>query len=397
MPDSRPPQQLPFELAEYQQRVKNTKEAMARSGVEALLVTDPGNMNYLSGYDGWSFYVHQGVLLLIDQEEPIWFGRAQDSNGAALTTWLSTENIYGYRDNYVQSKLSHPMEFAADILNERGYGKRRLAVEMDSYYFTGRCLDTLRRSLPQAVISDGDDIVRWVRCIKSATEIEYLRMAARITEQVMQKAIDGIGVGVREGDVAGEVYKAQICGTADFTGDYPAIAPIMPSGIRTSTAHLSWTDRRYEKGDIVLLELGGAKHHYNMPLARTVMVGEPPKELLDVAEIAIEGLNRTLEFIRPGVTAEEVEATWRESISGSRVIKESRVGYAFGLNYPPDWGEHTLSLRPGDKTVLKPNMTIHFMPGIWLDTFGFECTEPIVVTEQGCETFINFPRQLFIK
>lgn len=123
MPDSRPPQQLPFELAEYQQRVKNTKEAMARSGVEALLVTDPGNMNYLSGYDGWSFYVHQGVLLLIDQEEPIWFGRAQDSNGAALTTWLSTENIYGYRDNYVQSKLSHPMEFAADILNEREIGR----------------------------------------------------------------------------------------------------------------------------------------------------------------------------------------------------------------------------------------------------------------------------------
>ena len=109
----------------------------------------------------------------------------------------------------------------------------------------------------------------------------------------------------------------------------------------------------------------------------------------------IRGLSTTLSFIRPGVTAEEVEAAWRESIAGSRVVKESRVGYAFGLNYPPDWGEHTVSLRPGDKTVLEPNMTIHFMPGIWLKDFGFECSEPFLVTENGCETFMDFPRKLF--
>ncbi len=71
------------------------------------------------------------------------------------------------------------------------------------------------------------------------------------------------------------------------------------------------------------------------------------------------------------------------------------MGYAFGLNYPPDWGEHTVSLRPGEKAVLEPNMTIHFMPGIWLKDFGFECSEPFLVTENGCETFMDFPRKLF--
>lgn len=391
------PTQLPFEVAEYRTRVRRTKEAMGRHGIEVLLVTDPGNMNYLTGYDGWSFYVHQGVLVLIDQEEPIWFGRAQDSNGARLTSWLAEENIYGYADHYVQSKLAHPMEYAAEIITQKGYARRRLGVETDTYYFTGRCLETLRRVLPCAEIVDGDDLVRWVRNVKSAQEIAYLRMAAQITERVMQKAVDSIAPGVREGDVAGEVYKAQICGTEDFTGDYPAIAPIMPSGIRTATAHLSWVDRRYEEGDVVLLELAGAKYHYNMPLSRTVMVGKPPKELSEVARVVIEGLNRTLDFIRPGVTAEEVEATWRESIAGSRVVKESRVGYSFGVNYPPDWGEHTISLRPGDKTVLAADMTLHFMPGIWLDTFGFECSEPIRITASGCEPFVHFPRQLFCR
>jgi Xaa-Pro dipeptidase len=99
----------------------------------------------------------------------------------------------------------------------------------------------------------------------------------------------------------------------------------------------------------------------------------------------------------PGVTAEEVEACWRAAIAHTGVVKPSRVGYAYGLNYVPDWGEHTLSLRPGDKTVLEPGMTIHFMPGIWLDDYGFECSEPVLITDRGCEKFIDFPQQLFVK
>jgi Xaa-Pro dipeptidase len=73
------------------------------------------------------------------------------------------------------------------------------------------------------------------------------------------------------------------------------------------------------------------------------------------------------------------------------------MGYAYGNNYPPDWGEHTVSLRPGDKNVFVPGMTIHVMPGVWLDEFGFECSEPIVVTEKGCDCFVDFPRRLFVK
>ncbi len=92
-----------------------------------------------------------------------------------------------------------------------------------------------------------------------------------------------------------------------------------------------------------------------------------------------------------------MEARWRQSLKGTGVEKPSRVGYSFGLNYVPDWGERTVSLRPGDKTILKPGMTIHFMPGIWLESYGFECSEPFLVTEDGCEKLIEFPQKLFEK
>ena len=97
------------------------------------------------------------------------------------------------------------------------------------------------------------------------------------------------------------------------------------------------------------------------------------------------------------MTAEEVEAKWRQSIAGTGINKPSRVGYSFGLNYPPDWGEQTLSLRPGDSTILQPGMCIHLMPGIWLKNFGFECSEPILVTDNACKPFLDFERKLFVK
>jgi Xaa-Pro dipeptidase len=387
-----------FSEDEYRGRLQKTRQQMDRQGIELLLVTDPANMNYLTGYDGWSFYVHQGVVVSLEAERPLWFGRQQDSNGARLTTWLPDEAIVGYPDHYVQSRYTHTMRWVSELLREKGWDQKRLAVEMDGYWFSARMYITLAEALPRAKLMDGTNLVNWVRAVKSPAEIAYMRDAARICETVMQTAVDGIAVGTRESAVAARVCAAQIAGTEDFGGSSPAIFPIMPSAERTSTAHLTFDpDRRYRQNDVVLLELSGARHRYHAPLSRTVYLGDPPPDLQKTAEGVVEGLQETLAFIGPGVTAEEVEARWREAIAHTGVVKPSRVGYSYGLNYVPDWGEHTISLRPGDKTVLAPGMTLHFMPGIWLDTYGFECSEPVLVTENGCEKFIEFPQQLVVK
>ncbi len=388
---------LYFDVSEYRQRLNKTKEQMAKKGLDALIVTDPANMNYISGYDGWSFYVHQGLIIFEDKDQPVWFGRAQDSNGARITTWLDDDNIIGYHDHYVQSQTIHAYDFVADLIKEYQYADKTIGVEKDNYYFTAMCYEHLVKGLPIAKIRDGELIINWLRAIKSDKEIDYMKMAGKILENVMKTAVNLIEPGVREGDVAAQVYKTMIAGTKEFTGDYAAIIPIMPSGRRTTTAHLSWTDRKYQKNEIVLLELSGCKHRYHAPLSRTVITGKPTQKLDEISKTVIHGLNTVVDFIKPGIQAQEIEAKWRESISGSRVVKESRIGYSFGANYPPDWGEHTISLRPGDTTVIQPGMTIHVMPGIWTDTLGFECSEAIYVTRSGCETFASIPRQLFVK
>ncbi len=386
---------LVFPIEEYKSRVRRIQEKMDHRGIEMLLVMDPSHMNYITGFDGWSFYVHQGIIIFLDDEVPVWFGRQQDSNAARLTSWLPEDHIFGYKDEYVQSRYIHTMEFTAGLMRGKG---TTLGVEMNGYWFNPKMLVTLQAELPGLTVTDSDNLVGWVKTVKSPAEIAYIRQAARITESAMTLAVETIVEGVWEKEAAALVSAQQIRGTDCYGGDSPAIFPIMPSAERTSSAHLTFDpDRIYQKGDVVLLELGSARYHYHAPLSRTVYIGDPPGDLVHVADVVVRGLRKTLEGIGPGMSAEEVESLWRSCLEGTGVKKPSRVGYSFGLSFVPDWGEGTVSLRPGDKTILQPGMTIHFMPGIWLDTYGFECSEPFLVSESGCEKLIDFPQDLFVK
>lgn len=385
-----------FSKEELQERLVKTKQSMADKGIDVLLVSDPANMNYLSGYDAWAFYVHQLLIVSIDQEEPIWVGRIIDETAAQYTTYLKSENIIPYSDDHVHSTSKHPMDVVAAVLKERNLANKVIAAEMDAYYFTAKNYLQLIKHLPNARFVDGTNIVNWIRIIKSKEEIQFIKKAAKIATAAMNKGIETIQEGVRQCDAVADIVHKQISGTTDFGGDYTSIVPLLPTGERTNACHLTWTDEPFKKGPVII-ELAGCYERYHSPLARTLVIGEPSKEMEALAFAAVEGINRALEMVKPGVTCEEVEATWRRSIQRRGFEKESRIGYSTGLNYPPDWGEHTASLRPGDHTVLQPNMVFHMIPGIWLDTYGVEISETFVVTETGCEILSEVERKLFIK
>jgi Xaa-Pro dipeptidase len=369
---------------------------MADNGIDVLIVCDPANMNYLTGYDGWSFYVPQAVVVSVNDAQPIWIGRSMDANGARHTSFLSEDNIIGYPDDYVQSTVKHPMNFVAGEIKRRRWDKMSIGLEMDAYYFSARGFVELQKDLPGADFKDGNLLVSWVRIVKSDREIDFMKQAGKISEKVMQTALDKLSPGIRECDAVAAVYHTQMAGTPEFGGDYPAIVPMMPTGEKTSAPHLTWTDEPYENEQAVNLELAACRHRYHSPLARTAYLGEnPPVKLSNLADHTVDGLNLTIEAIKPGMRCEDVERVWRKHIAKAGLEKESRIGYSMGLNYPPDWGEHTASLRPGDKTVLAPNMTFHMILGMWMDNYGFECSESFRVTETGCETFADFPRKLF--
>lgn len=385
-----------FPPAEFQRRVADTKARMRKAGFDLIVCQDPANMCWLTGFDGWSFYVPQCVLVHVNEETPIWFGRAQDAKSARITTDLPGRNIVPFSEPLVQHPVNHPYDELAALIRERGWGKSRIGVEMDAHYYTARCHLHLTKGLPEANFSNNGDLVNWARLIKSETEVKLMRDAGRICTHAMNRAVEVMKPGVPQQNVIAAIYEAQTIGVPGAGGDYAAICPLMPVGEGTSTPHLTWTDKPLPDDVLTMIEIAGSRRRYHAPLTRTIYIGKPPQKMVDVAKVVVEGVDAGLAMAKPGNTAEQVEAAWQAVLRRNGLKKESRVGYSIGLSYPPDWGERTVSLRPGDTSELKEGMCFHIQSGLWLEDFGVAISESFVVGKSGGERLCDVARELIV-
>ena len=391
---------LPFTSAEYAQRLARVRAAMAEAGVTTLVTVDPSNMAWLTGYDGWSFYVHQGVIVGPDGD-PVFWGRKMDAMGALRTCYMAEDQIVAYPDNYVMSTERHPMDHLAGVLAERGWANGRIGVEMENYYYSARAHMVLDAAVPGTLV-DATSLVNWQRAVKSQTEILFMRRAARIVERMHSVAREMMAPGLRKCDVVAEIQRTAIRGAehegVTFGGDYAAIVPLVPTGKDATAAHLTWNDKPFETGAGTFFEMAGCYRRYHAPLCRTVYLGTPPAEMRRAEEALLEGIADGIDAARPGNTAGDVARAFYAALNRHGVQREGRAGYPIGLSYPPDWGERTFSIRPEDETVLEADMTFHFMPGLWTDDWGLELTEPLLVRDGGAaECLASVDRALVVK
>ncbi|GAA0788021.1 M24 family metallopeptidase [Roseibium denhamense] len=392
-----PIEHAPFSKAEYDRRLAKTRQAMATAGIDVLFATDPSNQAWLTGYDGWSFYVHQGVILSMEGD-PLWWGRMQDANGARRTVWMEDEKVLGYADHYIQSTSCHPMEDLAKHLDSMGFSKARIGVELENYYYSAKAHAVLGAELPNATLVDATALVNWQRGVKSAEEMNFIRKAALITEKIINVSLEKAEPGLRKNELVAEIFHAGITGVEDAWGDYPAIVPLTPSGIDATAPHLTWNGNEMKTGECTFFELSGCYRRYHAPLCRSIFLGKPPQTMLDASEALTAGLEAGLDAASAGNRACDIANALNGELAKVGINRGGRCGYPIGLSYPPDWGERTVSIRPTDETVLQPGMTFHFMPGLWLDDWGLETTETIVITENGpAEALCNVERKLFVK
>lgn len=385
-----------FDADEYLTRVKNTQVSMRERGYDLLIVADPANIYYLTGYNAWSFYTPQ-FLVVPAHGELTFYTREMDAPGAGLTTRLRPEQVRAFPERYIHQVDCHPMDWIALDMRERGLDQGVMAVELDAYYYTVRGHEALKKGLPKAQIVDALELVNWVRLVKSPAEISKMRIAGQIITEVMTTALDVVRPGVRQCDAVAEITRAAIQGLPDAGGDYTAIVPIVNTGEGAAVAHLTWTDAPFVQGEATALELAACYQRYHAPLARTVYLGTPPKQLANLADLVDEGMEAALAAVKPGVQAQEIEEAWRGVISPHGLTKSSRLGYSIGIGYPPDWGEHTISIRSGTTTILQENMTFHMILGMWMDGWGYELSEPFVVTNEGANCLASVPRGLKVK
>jgi Xaa-Pro dipeptidase len=379
---------LVFPLSEYERRLRELRQRMAQHSLDAMLVTTPENICYLTGFESPGHYYFNALVIPADGE-PFMVPRMLEDSGVQALTWIEISRPYqDYED---------PIDKLYQTLQEFNLHDKRIGYEKQCWFFTAVQQEKLFTLAKNAKFVDCSMIVEAGRLIKSDYEIEVMRQAARAAEAGMRAGIEAVAAGVNEHDIAAEMHYAMI----KAGSEWPSIVPFVASGYRGAIGHATWIDRTVEKNDIVMLEIGGCRKRYHAALMRTGFVGEPNSEVRDAEKVVLEAFEAMRQTIKAGVSAAEADAAGRKIISAhlNGGSQASRSGYSIGIGLPPDWGEgYILSMMPGEERLLQTNMTFHMLPWIQVPgKGGISISETIRVTEDGCELLTNFERGIFVR
>ncbi|PDT64028.1 hydrolase [Bradyrhizobium ottawaense] len=379
----------PFPRAEYTRRLSAVKLEMERRETDVLMVTNPSNITYLTGYTAKSGYVPQALVVSLKEDEPTFITRRMDAPAAVHQMFMDSTQIIGYSENLVGNPEMDGFDAVLDFINDLNLARGRLGLEAKS--LSAQTVQKIKSKLPDATVVDFSNCVTWIRLIKSDLEIEVMKEAAAITDAGMLRAKEIIRPGVRESDAAAEIIATLVRGINGKPGTYlPGF--FLCASPRSATAHIPWSEDVFRNGSQINLEFGGQRHGYVSALMRTFSIGKPSDRLRRIHEAEVAGLEAALATAKPGASCGDVAAAFNSTFKKHGFVKESRCGYAIGI----DWLEPTASLKEGDPTVLQPNMTFHLMLGNWVDEdFGYVISETFRVTDRDAEAFSNLPRVIF--
>lgn len=383
-----------FARAEYLERVHRVHAAMDRAGVEVLILPDPANIYYLTGYDLPSHYLPQAAILTLELEEPLLFLRAMDVISGRSRISTEPGNVIGFPEHYIGSAELHPMDFIAAQIRARDWHGRRIAIPRNTLFYTVESHERLQRGLGGAKLRDPGLLMDRVRAVKSEQEVFYMRRAAVIVQQEMDAVLHAIRPGVRECDAVAAAYDAAIRGTPEFCGGVP-VEPVIARGEKAISAHCVFAEDVFRAGETVSIELAASHRNYHCALARTMYLGAPTAPLQRLADVLHEGFVAARDALRPGTVCEEVAALWQRVIRRAGHETDNRIGYSIGMGFPPDLGERNTSLQAGDRTVVEEGMSFYVVATIGTGRHNVVVGETVLITRTGHETLSTLPTRLF--
>jgi Xaa-Pro aminopeptidase len=351
-------------------RVAALRERLDRLQLDAMVVSAPANVRYLSGFTGSLGY------LLID-------GQAAEILGDSRY-WVQMEEEAGgftlVRAGLSSSLLSAvPERIKARGLSRVGFEASNLTVAMH---------DALRSSLDGQVLQPTNGVVEELRMKKSEDEIQLLRVAARISSRAFDRVLSSMRPGLLERDVAFLLEQT----FRELGADAAAFETIVAGGERGALPHARASERELRLGDMVVMDFGARAGGYNGDISRTFVLGEPSQEQRKAIEAVQEAQRLSLAAMKPGVTSVEVDAIARRTVTelmGAEATFGHGLGHGIGLEV-----HERPRLAATDSTVLEPGMVITNEPGVYIAGWGgVRLEEMVLVTEAGPEVISSASHQ----
>lgn len=372
-----------FPKEEFQSREDALKKEMAAQEIELLLVTTPENIFYLTGQQTPGYYTFQCLGIPLEGA-PFLVLRQLEFYNAKSNTFIT--DLFPYQDD------ADPAEVLAEILENMGWMKRRVAIERSGWFLSVVFFGKLTNAIEGLL--DGSGIVEKLRRVKSTLEVEAIEKAAKFTDAGMQEGIEAAAVMNTENDVAAAMF----AGVVGAGSEYMGMDPFVTSGSRSGIPHTTWRRRVLKQGDAVLLELAGCYNRYHAGLMRTAWLGKVPQKAVDMMKACEDGLSAALYIIKPGNTCAAVHNACQAVIDqrGYTENFKKRTGYSIGIAFAPDWGEgHILSLFHDVDALLEPGMVFHIPPALReYGKFAVGVSETVVVTDNGYRTLSTLKRSM---
>ena len=376
----------PFTVAEYAARVAAVRATLQERELDALVVSSPENIFYLTGLS------HQGhfaftALVLKAEDKCLLVARAMERHTLAAQVPDCEHVPFDDGEN--------PADAVARAIFGNGLGRGRIGVEKHTMSFPIHVWEGVLDRTPRVRWEDGSELVDDIRAIKSPAEIDYIRQAAAISSHALQSGIGVADVGANEREVAAEVYRSMLASGSE----YPGGAPLIRTSDLLLHEHETWRDRVLQAGDGLFLELSGCVHRYHAPLTRMAYVGHAPDGVDAAAEIVLAGLEAIREALRPGALAGEVYAAWQAVVDealGHQDYRRHHCGYMIGIGFPPSFwvgGSMVQGLRPGSELTIREGMVFHLLP--WLigqEPADYVVSDTVLVTDTGPELLTSVAR-----
>ncbi|MDX3096079.1 Xaa-Pro peptidase family protein [Streptomyces sp. ME19-03-3] len=360
------------------QRLDLARKAAADAGLDALLVSPGPDLRYLTGYHAHLTerlvclalpVLGEPFLVVPHLERPGAEASPLGALGVDVVGWGETEDPY------------------ALVARRLPRGTARVAV--DNHMWAEKVL-AFRAALPDAEQSLAGDVLRELRMRKSPAETEALRRAAGAIDRVHRRMGEWLRSGRTEREVARDVAEA-VLEAGHATVDFVIVA----SGPNGASPHHEVSDRMIRDGDPVVVDIGGTtREGYCSDSTRTYAVGEPPAAFQEMYEVLRRAQHAQTSAVRPGITAEELDAVGRDIIAAAGYGEHfiHRTGHGIGLETHEEPYIVAGSSRP-----LEPGMAFSVEPGIYLpDRFGARIEDIAVCTPDGGERLNQTTRDLVV-
>jgi len=361
-------QAKPITREERLQRQETARRYMRDAGIDAIFLTGGASMQYFTDAQ-WGLSERLFGLIFPAKGELAWIapgfekGRAleQIKFGNDLRTWQEDEN---------------PYQLVASILSDRGIASGKIGVEETVRFVFS---DGVAKAAPAVRLTSADPVTARCRRVKSAHEVELIRLANQITLQAFKSALRSLKEGMTHTELSGRVASAhQQLGARG--------GALVLFAEHSAAPHGTITPQKLREGDIVLVDGGCSVENYASDITRTTSFGKPTQKQLKVFDIVKRAQAAALKAARPGVACEDLDAAARKVVTDGGFGPDykyftHRLGHGLGME-----GHEWTYLVRGNKTKLEPGMTFSNEPGIYIPgEFGVRCEDIMVITENGAE------------